>query len=772
MPTSPKRFKPGPPIPSAEQREILSAVRQGYNVQVVARAGTGKTTTASLIAEHCPHLRILVLTYNRNLTDDSNRVFEDYGLNNIQCKTYHEQIGCIATHSAEKRIVCKTDRHVLRVLRKWRVCPPEPIREYDLIVLDETQDMTDSLRKAMHHMIARDESAPQLVIMGDPKQLLRDYDRFDPALSTFLEEAPIEFEEHSGGREWCKRTLTISYRCTANMTTLINLMWGTDIVAGNDRSPNVPIEYWVCDPYGQKLTQRLASLLQSEPHGDVVFLNVANLVNKETGAERPIKKQINKLLSMKDSDGKRMFNFHTQQTERDARCSTTNKVRAWTFASSKGCTFPVVVVFGFSVYKGNIPHLNQLCVALSRACRRLIVIHNESSRGTPQPYVPPLTSKVLRDLVEDGVVVCPDGIPHDESIPAPRPPDVRVSLPVTSLTHMSAMSIEHLLDMGTRTMIAEATVPLEYKQLCPFHTGVRESEEDVSAIYGTAIMFAVEDARTRSIKNVEGLLTPLTLESDEQYTTESFCAIVWRALNMALTKAERDALDRAMGASPSEELSGEKLAFVIRLSIADFPSLCRHGVRARRGRDEVFTTTYTKSVCDVYEKETKTATDYMYLANASLAFEGTHEVFVQIGHDDYDQWVDVDVFWTAVERIEHTLAKLVPSSGGEAVQMVFELPLSVQFEEAIQGTRHIVLGMTGRVDVAYGDTSVEVKFCNSLSDEHELQNLLYAAMNCITHGGVTGVSTLYNSRTNECVVHRVTRENAVRVLKEAASMRA
>lgn len=754
-------------MPSSEQHEILSALRHGYNVQVIALAGTGKTTTASLIAEHRPELSIVVLTYNRNLADESNRVFESYRLTNIKCRTYHEQIGLVATSSEGKRVVCKTDRDVLRVLQQWRHRPPEPMRKHDLLILDETQDMSASRHQALCHMIARDETAPQLVIMGDPHQLVYDYDKYDPADPKFLVHAPTEFGEHGGGREWCTKTLTISYRCTPHMAKFINLFWRTNIVAGNDRSPNVPVEYWVYNHYGEEFTARLKTLLQDEPHGEVVFLNIANLVNKDTGAERPVKKQINQLLSLTDGRGKRMFNFHTKQTDSEERASTKNKIRAWTFAASKGCTFPVVVVFGFSVYKGLLPKMNQVCVALSRASRRLIVVHSASGgvlAPTPQPYMPPLTSKVLRGLVEDGVVVCPNGIPHDQRMPEAPPPQV-VRLSVTGLTHLSAKSIEHLLNMGTRRVVVPENGPLQYERLHTFHTGTQSSEEDVSAIYGTAIMFAVEDARTRAIKDVESLLTPLTPESEARFTTDSSCALVRQTLNITLTKAERDVLDKAMNASPSESLSGRELVKLFRQS--DFPSLKGHGVRAHKGKDDIFTKSYTKSVWDVYEKTEKTTSDYMYLANASLAFEGTHEVFRQIGQDDYDRWVDVAVFEMAVRRIENTLPTLV-----EGDSLDFEVPLIVKFEEEVTGPRRIVTGVSGRVDVAYRDTSVEVKFCSCLSDEHELQNLLYAAMNCITYGGEVGVSTLYNSRTEGCMEHRITRTKALQLLEEAARMKA
>ena len=156
----------------------------------------------------------------------------------------------------------------------------------------------------------------------------------------------------------------------------------------------------------------------------------------------------------------------------------------------------------------------------------------------------------------------------------------------------------------------------------------------------------------------------------------------------------------------------------------------------------------------------------MYLANASLAFEGTHEVFVQIGHDDYELWVDVDVFETAVARIMRTLTSCCGDTPED-----YEIPLIADFDEPVNGPRRVITGVTGRVDVAYGETSIEMKFCTCLSDLHELQNLMYAAMNCITYGRGVGCSTLYNARTEGRIIHEIDCVNAWRLLREAARMK-
>lgn len=749
------------PTPSAEQQEIVDVLSDGSNVQIIALAGTGKTTTGILIANHHPHLNILVLTYNRNLADDSNAAFESYDLTNITCRTIHTQIGLVATSSERKRIICKTDRDVLRVLRRWSKQPPDPVTEYDLVVLDEAQDLRGTLRSALWYILPRGDRTPQLAVMGDPHQLLYNYDKHDPADPKFLVNAPVEFAEHSTNRRWCERRLTTSYRLTPNAARFINLMWKTTIAPGNLHSGNAPVEYWAMDPYGKPLTTALVALLETEGT-DVTFLNLANLVNRDTNAERPIKIQVNRILQITDDKGRRRFNFHTQQTETEKRASTRNKVRAWTFCASKGCTFPVVVIFGFSVYNGVVPNMNQVCVALSRASRRLIVIHNVGCRTGPQPYIPPLNRRILRGLVERGVVTCPFGIPKDTRIQERRPPRI-LNLSVTGLTHLSATSIDYLLQLGVRSVQREEEEPLPYTTIHTFHTGESPSEEDVSPIYGTGIMFAVEYAHTGRIAHMEEFLSPVSPDSNVRYTTDSFADLVRRTIGTPMTPVELRRIDDAMDAEEegTTTMSGAELITLIHTSRAQFPTLLGHGLRDRKSHDELFTRAYKASVQGVYEKVEKTPSDFMFMANASLAFEGTHEVFVQIGESDYDRWVEPEVFEAAVQRVMGVLP----------ANCEFEVDMTVPFEDVMYGDRAAICGITGRVDVFHESSSVEVKFCSFLGDEHELQNLLYAALGCIVRNGDVGCATLYNARTQGSITHTVTRENAWRLLQEAARMK-
>ena len=79
--------------PSDEQQTVINAIRDGYNVQVDAVAGSGKTTTILSLADQLSDKIIIQLTYNAELKDEVNAKKEKYGetmyLDGLSIYTYH-----------------------------------------------------------------------------------------------------------------------------------------------------------------------------------------------------------------------------------------------------------------------------------------------------------------------------------------------------------------------------------------------------------------------------------------------------------------------------------------------------------------------------------------------------------------------------------------------------------------------------------------------------------------------------------------------------------
>jgi len=71
--------------PTDEQERIVDAVRDGHDVVVQARAGTGKTATLVLATRAIPKVRSLYLAYNKAIAVDARRRFGRH----VDCRTLH-----------------------------------------------------------------------------------------------------------------------------------------------------------------------------------------------------------------------------------------------------------------------------------------------------------------------------------------------------------------------------------------------------------------------------------------------------------------------------------------------------------------------------------------------------------------------------------------------------------------------------------------------------------------------------------------------------------
>ena len=120
---------------SEEQRKVLDFIRSGKNVIVDACAGSGKSTTILSIAKELTGKKIRQFTYNSQLRFDVKENVKKYKLNNLEVHTYHSF--AVKYYSD----IAHTDTGIRQILRE-KMSPRNPIPLVDIIVLDESQDMT------------------------------------------------------------------------------------------------------------------------------------------------------------------------------------------------------------------------------------------------------------------------------------------------------------------------------------------------------------------------------------------------------------------------------------------------------------------------------------------------------------------------------------------------------------------------------------------------------------------------------------------------------
>lgn len=210
---------------SAEQQAIVDALEHS-NVIVDAVAGSGKTTTVLTIAAKYKQSRILLLTYNARLRAETQERLSALVFDNVDCNTYH---------SFAYRYVgptCSTDAGLIDFARKGSVWT-DPIPRYDIVIIDECQDMTPILY-ILACAILRDNSA-RMCVMGDQWQAIY---KFCQADSRFLTHADQLFSRYVDG-PWCRMTLTTSYRITREMAAFVNMCIPTRNIRAVKDGPKV-----------------------------------------------------------------------------------------------------------------------------------------------------------------------------------------------------------------------------------------------------------------------------------------------------------------------------------------------------------------------------------------------------------------------------------------------------------------------------------------------------------------------------------------------------
>ena len=122
------------PEPSAEQQAVIGAMHRGNNAIVDSVAGSGKTTTSLLLASQLPDKRIVLITYNRRLKEETRERVDAQDITNLEVHSYHSM------GLKYYKDPCFTDMDLRDILRqKMR---PRKALLADIFIFDEAQDMT------------------------------------------------------------------------------------------------------------------------------------------------------------------------------------------------------------------------------------------------------------------------------------------------------------------------------------------------------------------------------------------------------------------------------------------------------------------------------------------------------------------------------------------------------------------------------------------------------------------------------------------------------
>ena len=225
------------PEPSAEQQAVIGAMHRGNNAIVDSVAGSGKTTTSLLLASQLPDKRIVLITYNRRLKEETRERVDAQDITNLEVHSYHSM------GLKYYKDPCFTDMDLRDILRqKMR---PRKALLADIFIFDEAQDMTPIYFDFLKKILADNGKEPQLLLLGDHLQCIYDF----PQKGADVRYLTMADQIFPSTKKWEKLYLQISYRITKPIRDFVNdCMLGYPRLKALKRS-NEPVRYITGDPF-------------------------------------------------------------------------------------------------------------------------------------------------------------------------------------------------------------------------------------------------------------------------------------------------------------------------------------------------------------------------------------------------------------------------------------------------------------------------------------------------------------------------------------------
>ena len=354
------------PTPSVEQKKIVNAIKKN-NVKVNAVAGSGKTTTVCLMAKSLPNENFLLLTYNKRLKHETKDRVRKNHIFNVRVENYHSF--CFHKYLVHGN----TDQMIIDTLIKYQEgnkCTKVEFN-YDVIVIDEAQDLTPLYMQLIKLIISHNVKKPRICIIGDTRQTIY---TFNGADCRFLEHADKIFNVND--LNWSSLSLSTSYRLSIQMANFLNkCILHNDEIQGY--SEGMRPRYLFCNAFGNGPVDELLNFYVAKGYEYKEIFILAPSIQSDLS---PVKTFANILSAQHNIP---IF-IPTSDEEKLDQENIQNKLVFATFHQVKGLERRCVILFGFdnSYYyyynndadKTRCP--NEIYVGLTRCTERLTVIHH------------------------------------------------------------------------------------------------------------------------------------------------------------------------------------------------------------------------------------------------------------------------------------------------------------------------------------------------------------------------------------------------------------
>lgn len=344
---------------TGEQQNFINYALRGKNILVDACVGSGKTTAIQQLCMAFPkNKRVLYLTYNKLLKIDAK---EKIIGRNITVTNYHG-----FAYSCLIRVGIKAG--ISDLIQVFLDNKPN-IGKYDLLVLDEYQDIDQEISKMLTYIKANNPQI-QIVAVGDMKQKI--YDKTTLDVKSFIDEFVGDCEELE---------FTQCFRLSGNIAQMLGRVWEKKIIGVN---PECKVSYL-------SKNQIVRFLAEQQPK-DILCL----------GSRNGLMSQVLNILEdkYKSKYNKKTVFASISDNDRSGSTEPSKETAIFTtYDSSKGLERKICVVFDFTesywAVRRDMPEQkyeiirNIFCVAASRGKNQIIFVEHdeemlsEKSLSTP-----------------------------------------------------------------------------------------------------------------------------------------------------------------------------------------------------------------------------------------------------------------------------------------------------------------------------------------------------------------------------------------------------
>lgn len=654
--------------PSDEQQVVIQHIIDGDHVMVDACAGSGKSTTVLSCAKQIPQKRFLQCTYNKQLRVEVEEKVRELEIQNVDVYNYHSIAKNFYSQEGH------TDTGIREILRH-NTPPLKPIPKYEIVVLDETQDMTKLYFELLVKFLL-DMSGThtfQMFILGDKMQGLYQFKGSD---ERFLTMSPSCWENHprlTPNKPFVYCTLQMSYRITNQMADFVNnaMLGEKRLIA---QRPGEHVRYIRRDTFTIRnaVVAQIKTILEDlgDSVSDIFCLNAS----VKSGG---VLKQVENTLS---ENGIPCYVPSDETQEQLDPRVIENKIVFSTFHSVKGRQRKHVFVFGFdeSYFHFFARNLSvhqcpaTLYVACTRATNRLTVIEscqNQHDRPLPflcmnhvqikkQPYVRfqgnPLTVAPKRDT---------STMTKKERRKITKPTELIKFIPEEILDIITPLVQDMFVDMRPETPLETLEIPTVVQTQKGFY-------EDISDINGIALPIMFYD----HLQNTSSTTLQKIIEQNMKDVKDN----------------KHEFLQKAVKTMPTTCSTKEEYLYATNLSIATQDKL--------------------------YSKLTQISRDngdYNWLSDEVVqqCFERIDQV---VGHE-----CRANNHWRAEETI------ITPND--ELAHIDLDKTLFQTLKDKL------VYRFVARVDLITEQSIWEMKCTSELGFEHKLQLLLYMWLYCMSN---------------------------------------